>query len=47
MPVHRSVVNTPKRLIRHKVRVVAYEDPRQALELEELKAQVSISETPE
>jgi hypothetical protein len=47
MLAHRSALNTLKRLIRHKVRVVGYEDPRQALELEELKAQVSISENPE
>lgn len=44
--VYRSLLNALKQLIQ-KVRVVGRQDPRQALQLEELEAQASKSEIPE
>jgi hypothetical protein len=44
--VYRSLLNGLKQLIQ-KVRVVGRQDPRQALQLEELEAQASKSEIPE
>src|ERR1700678_898511 len=44
--VYRSLLNGLKQLIQ-KVRVVGRQDPRQALQLEELEAQASKSELPE